>query len=96
MEQCIITNYRLAVSLCAINYNVITTDANGCQVAATVTIGEPTPLILDSTVVNANCGLPDGSGCVVASGGTAPYSYLWPDGSTNACATNLLAGYILC
>ena len=82
----------IAVSLCAINYNVITTDANGCQVAATVTIGEPTPLILDSTVVNANCGLPDGSGCVVATGGTAPYSYLWPDGSTNACATNLLAG----
>ena len=50
------------------------------------------PLNLDSTVVNANCGLPDGSACVLATGGTAPYSYLWPDGSTNSCATNLLAG----
>ena len=82
----------IATNLCAQTYNVTITDANGCEVTAPVEISEPTSLILDSTVVNANCGLPDGSACVLAIGGTGPYTYLWPDGFTNSCATALFAG----
>ncbi|MDC0314015.1 gliding motility-associated C-terminal domain-containing protein [Flavobacteriales bacterium] len=82
----------IATNLCAQTYNVTITDANGCEVTAPVEISEPTSLILDSTVVNANCGLPDGSACVLAIGGTGPYTYLWPDGFTNSCAPALFAG----
>mgnify|MGYP001342593093 CR=1 FL=1 len=81
-----------AFNLCAQTYNVTIIDANGCSATAPVTISEPTSLTLDSAVVNANCGLPDGNACIIASGGTSPYSYLWPDGSTNSCASNLFAG----
>ena len=81
-----------AFNLCTQIYNVIITDANGCSSTASAVITEPLGLTLDSTVVNAHCGLPDGNACILTSGGTTPYSYLWPDGSTNACATNLLAG----
>lgn len=81
-----------AFNLCAQTYNVTITDANGCSATAPVSIAEPAALALDSAVVNANCGLSDGNACIISSGGTGPYTYLWPDASTNSCAANLLAG----
>ncbi len=85
----------LANSLCSQLYNVDITDNNGCTVNGQINITEPTAIQLDSTVTNANCGLPDGSACVTASGGVAPYTYTWPDGTTNSCHTDLLAGSYL-
>ncbi|MCH2258996.1 MAG: SprB repeat-containing protein, partial [Alteromonas sp.] len=81
-----------AAGLCAQTYNVTVTDDNGCTITDATTISTPNPILIDSTVVNANCGQADGQACVIASGGTPTYSYLWPDGSTNSCNTGLLAG----
>jgi gliding motility-associated-like protein len=82
----------IAQGLCAQTYNVIVTDNNGCTETAQAIVNEPTPIELDSTVVNANCNQADGSACVLASGGTAPYTYLWPNGATNSCEVGLAAG----
>lgn len=81
-----------ATGLCASTYTVIVTDANNCVISDQITITTPSPISIDSTVVNANCGQPDGQGCVTPTGGTGPYTYLWPNGTANSCATGLIAG----
>ena len=70
------------------------TDANGCTTVQMVTITEPTALTstVVSTVDATGAGASDGSATVSASGGTAPYTYLWSDGQTTATATGLSAG----
>ncbi len=84
-----------AQGLCAQNYTVNVVDDNGCPATANVDVYEPVAVQLDSTVVNANCGQPDGQACVLASGGVAPYSYLWPSGNTNSCDIGLAANTYL-
>jgi hypothetical protein len=45
-----------------------------------------------SVITNANCfGGADGSIAITATGGIAPYTYLWNDGQTTATATGLIA-----
>lgn len=45
------------------------------------------------TSVNVSCfGQANGSVTVVASGGTAPYTYVWSNGSTNSAISNLAPG----
>jgi len=87
LSQNTITAYNLSAG----TYNITVTDDHNCTGTASVTIAEPAPLQLDSTVTDAHCGLPDGSACVITSGGTAPYTYSWPSGATNSCQTGLLA-----
>ena len=45
--------------------------------------------------MDANCGLADGSGCVIASGGVGGYTYLWPTGGTGSCEAGLAASSYL-
>ncbi len=85
-------NNPQASALCSGTYNVTVTDDNGCVEIMPVTLTDPPALELDSTVVNANCGLPDGEACVIASGGTGPYTYLWPSSGTASCELGLPAG----
>jgi hypothetical protein len=48
---------------------------------------------LNVTTVNPTCaGFTNGSATVQVSGGTAPYSYIWSNGSTAATAANLNSG----
>ncbi len=80
--------------LCAGNYNLTLTDANGCAETASVTITEP-PLLSVNSVVNndVSCnGLSDGSATVTATGGTPPYVYTWSNGGSTPAITNLPAG----
>lgn len=77
--------------LCSGTYTVTVTDANGCEINDDMTIGEPTAILLDSTVTNSNCNQADGAACVTASGGTAPYTYSWPIGGVNSCESSLVA-----
>ncbi|MDX2250627.1 MAG: PKD domain-containing protein [Bacteroidia bacterium] len=84
----------VATGLPAGSYNVTVVDENGCEATSSVTVSEPTALdaVLDS-VSNALCaGDANGSISVTVSGGTAPYSYLWSNGSTSEDLTNLAAG----
>lgn len=82
---------QTALNLCAQTYSVTVTDDNGCSITDSITIGSPVSVVLDSTVVNANCQQADGQGCVIVTGGTAPYTYLWPSGGTNSCEVGLAA-----
>lgn len=74
------------------NYFVTATDANGC--AAVTSTSVIAPLSLSTNVVNIPCSyLPQGGSIGVAvSGGMAPHSYRWSNGSTNAVILNQSAG----
>ncbi|MCB1715851.1 MAG: HYR domain-containing protein, partial [Candidatus Competibacteraceae bacterium] len=83
-----------ASGLSAGGYTVTVTDANGCEAVKSITIEDPSGLeltvldVTDETCAENN----DGTATVSASGGTAPYSYLWSDGQTGIAATGLSAG----
>jgi gliding motility-associated-like protein len=78
--------------LCAGTYTVMVTDMMGCTGTGTVTITEPTALVLGSSFTTSHCGMPDGTATVNASGSSGSYSYLWADGQTTATAVNLTPG----
>jgi hypothetical protein len=81
------------VSAGTYTYNV--SDANGCTSSTTVNVTAPTAVSIDSTnSTMPTCnGLADGKLCVATvSGGNAPYKYLWSNGDTVSCASNLAAG----
>ncbi len=75
---------------------VTITDAESCILTASITLTQPsTALSATTATVDASCnGGMDGSATVIATGGTAGYSYLWndPNSQTGATATGLLAG----
>lgn len=82
--------------LCAGDYNVTITDANGCmRIDSLAIIAEPNALMIqNSTVVNILCA-GDDNGVVSAgvNGGTPFYTFSWtPNVSTGPTATNLAAG----
>ncbi len=80
--------------LVAGTYTVTLTDANGCLEINTVVVSQPNAAIsLQTQETPVTCfGQADGSIAATAAGGTAPYSYLWSDGSTGANRTGLAAG----
>jgi gliding motility-associated-like protein len=74
-------------------YTVVISDANNCSTEiATVLTDTPGPSLSEGAVTDASCGQSNGNATVIASGGTAPLSYLWANGQANATATNLAAG----
>ena len=84
----------IAQNLITGNYSVTVTDGNGCTVDSTGIVTEPTPLTTEIVnVVNTFCALPNGSALVTATGGTAPYTYLWSNGAITDTITNVLAGF---
>ena len=81
------TNTGVATNLIAGTYIVTATDAGGgCAVTASVTISQPTVLVINPPVIVAPSCVPgcDGSITVTAAGGTPAYSYsiASPVGST--------------
>jgi len=85
---------QIATGLIAGNYTVEVTDSIGCMAQASVTITQPSLLVLDSLQTwPASCATsPDGSALAQASGGTTPYTYHWSNGETDKQATALLPG----
>ena len=82
-----------ASGLSAGSYEVTVTDSYGYIREGTVTITESQALVIDPEVVPASCpDENDGSVTLAISGGIAPYSILWSDGTTMAFRTNLLPG----
>ena len=79
--------------LCAGRYIVTVTDNNGCTKTDTVAIYDPSGLDLTTTTTPISCnGQCDGSITVNATGGTAPYTYSWNNGSSLPTQSNLCPG----
>jgi hypothetical protein len=77
------------------NYTVTVFDSVGCSATQTILITEPAPVIANAQVLNnVLCnGSNSGNVNVIASGGTAPYTYQWsPVGCMGATCSSLVAG----
>ncbi|WP_306565492.1 T9SS type A sorting domain-containing protein [Flavobacterium lindanitolerans] len=83
-----------ASGLAAGNYTVTITDANMCQITRTVSVTQPSPIVIVPSQSNVSCtGGSNGSATVGVSGGTGNYTFSWaPSGGTGATATGLAAG----
>ncbi len=80
-------------ALVAGNYTVTVTDANNCRTIANINIAEPTVLAATVTVTPPSCnGSPDASATAIPTGGTAPYTYLWSNGTQLQQTFGLAAG----
>src|SRR5688572_5232986 len=74
-------------------YSVTVTDANGCTAIATASISQPSPLVVTGNAHEVTCHSgSDGSINVTITGGTAPFSYLWNNGSSVSNITGLQSG----
>lgn len=86
-----------ATGLCAGAYQLLITDANGCDTLIAFQINEPLPLQLDPTQTDISCsGACDGSASVEANGGVPGYTYTWspepPTGQGTAAVSDLCPG----
>lgn len=78
------------------NYNVMITDANGCTFGSiynndSIYVNSTAPFNFNFSVTPANC--TNGAIAVTGlSGGIAPYTYLWSNGSTASSLSGLTAG----
>lgn len=81
-------------SLSTGTYVVTVNDARGCTDTASITVTEPAQLIASiSTFTPVSCyGGSNGTATAAGSGGTPPYSYLWPSGGNTNLETGLNAG----
>ncbi|MCB0637414.1 MAG: SprB repeat-containing protein, partial [Lewinella sp.] len=88
-------NQATAANLAQGDFEVVVTDANGCTLSESATLGEPAALSAMTNAEEQGCnGPPDGTATITVSGGTGPYEYLWADGQTTATATGLITGDI--
>ena len=74
-------------------YSVLVTDFNGCTATTSVTITQPTALVLNATPVNVGCaGGHNGSIDITVNGGVYPYIYNWSNGDSTQNINGLSGG----
>ncbi|MFH1320940.1 MAG: T9SS type A sorting domain-containing protein, partial [Bacteroidota bacterium] len=85
-----------AIMLIAGEYHLTVTDANGCIVIDTIIINDiPGPAIDSISTADITCfGACDGSATLTASGGTAPFTYIWKNfsGDTIGVGSDSISG----
>jgi gliding motility-associated-like protein len=82
-----------ATGLAAGSYIVTVTDADGCTNTQTVVIGEPQTLLLTTDVTDASCpGVTDATINLTITGGTAPFTIIWDDGTTSEDRSSISSG----
>ncbi len=69
------------VNLGAGEYIVTVSDASGCTATAQISVVEPEALVVNLTSGTITCAEPTVTITATTMGGTAPYSYMWSDGS---------------
>jgi len=83
-------------NICAGNYSVTITDANGCQITKDTTIAQPDSITIQFTGINnVTCfGECNGNATISVSGGTTPYTINWSNGDTGISADSLCLGMV--
>lgn len=66
------------------SYTATVTDINGCTASGTVSITQPTPVVVAPTVTHATCYGGTGSATLSVSGGTPGYTTNWGSANPNA------------
>lgn len=77
-----------AISLCLGNYNLTITDAGGCSIVESFTIGGPTPIAPNFSVTNSTCNIANGQLSVNPSGGSGTYTVEWFDAMSMSLGTS--------
>ena len=74
-------------------YTFTATDSKGCDKSISITIAQPTGILVSATVTDATCA-PGNNGAITTSvsGGSTPYLYNWGGGITTPNRTALFAG----
>jgi gliding motility-associated-like protein len=86
------SNLDTLANLCSGVYTVTASDANGCTISGTISIGEPTALTSTITSVNVKCNnVCNGSAVMSSSGGTLPYVFFM-NGIPTQSLTGLCVG----
>ena len=84
---------NLISNLTAGTYAVTITDSLGCHSIDSVTVNQPSALVIIINASQPTCnGQSTGSASLTVSGGAGNYSYAWPNGSTSSSVSGLLAG----
>lgn len=74
-------------------YQVLVKDSKGCSFQGSYTISSPSTIQIGETLTMPSCGsIANGQIKLNITGGTAPYSYLWSNGSTQNQLQNLSPG----
>ncbi len=73
-------------------YSCIVTDSLGCVVNTTVYVPTFQLTVITDSIKDVECPLQDGYIEIHATGGTAPYTYVWTTGQTGNILNNLAAG----
>lgn len=80
-------------NLAAGDYELTVTDADGCIMTATATVGMSSPVFLAINTQDIACaGQQNGIAKAEASGGLSPYFYNWSTGATGSSIVNLEIG----
>lgn len=78
----------IVTGLCQGTYTITVTDANSVSTIKTVTITQPSAIVVTPSSTTSTTGL-DGSASVSVSGGVSPYTYAWSNSGTNASITGV-------
>ncbi len=75
------------------DYHLTVTDADGCMVTASATVGRSSPVLLSISTEDIACaGQQNGIAKAEVSGGLSPYFYTWNTGATGSSIVNLAPG----
>jgi hypothetical protein len=75
-------------------YSATITDANGCSTSANAVVSQPATVLEATTTIQhvSSCATADGQVIIGASGGVAPYGFVWNTGSTDQFISSVQAG----
>ncbi|MBX7202099.1 MAG: gliding motility-associated C-terminal domain-containing protein [Bacteroidia bacterium] len=74
------------------SYSLEVSDAMGCKQASSYRIDEPDALAIEAGITQARCGLSNGKIELAVSGGTAPYTFTWENGTMGQLRSAIPAG----